>query len=191
MGFNVYMCGVGGQGIGMLSEVLLRAADHAGFRVKAVDTHGLAQRGGVVVSHLRIGDDVFSPLIPEGQADLVIGLEIHEAFRALQYMQKLGSTLLFYHACWQPLPVRLGQDQPLGLETIEDAAREKRVRVFIVRDPKLTDSRMQNMVILGQIDRLQMIPGISKAHYLSAMEDLMEGGMLTENRGVFDQNTTA
>lgn len=188
MGFNVYMCGVGGQGIGMLSEVLLRAADHAGFRVKAVDTHGLAQRGGIVVSHLRIGDDVFSPLIPEGQADLVIGLEIHEAFRALQYMQKPGSTLLFYHACWQPLPVRLGQDQPLGLETIEDAARQKRIRVFIVRDPKLTDSRMQNMVLLGRIDGLGLLPGVGTKDYLAAMEDLMEGRMLEENRNVFDRN---
>ncbi|MBW2538534.1 MAG: 2-oxoacid:acceptor oxidoreductase family protein, partial [Deltaproteobacteria bacterium] len=51
--FNVYMTGVGGQGIGLLSEILLRAADHAGHTVKGVDTHGLAQRGGIVVSSLR------------------------------------------------------------------------------------------------------------------------------------------
>jgi len=61
------MIGVGGQGIGLLSEVLLRAVDYAGLRVKAVDTHGLAQRGGVVVSNLRMGDNVFSPLIPGGR----------------------------------------------------------------------------------------------------------------------------
>lgn len=52
--YNVYMSGVGGQGIGLLSEVLLRAADYAGYRVKAVDTHGLAQRGGIVVSQVRM-----------------------------------------------------------------------------------------------------------------------------------------
>lgn len=188
MRFNVYICGVGGQGIGMLSEVLLRTADHAGFRVKAVDTHGLAQRGGIVVSHLRIGDDVFSPLISEGQADLVVGLEIHEAFRALQRMSRPGSTLLFYQACWQPLPVRLGEDQPIGMEAIEDAARKKRVRVLVARDPELTDSRMQNMVILGQIDRFKVIPGISRDHYISAMEDLMGESMLPENRKIFDRN---
>jgi len=188
MGYNVYMCGVGGQGIGMLSEVLLRAADHAGFRVKAVDTHGLAQRGGVVVSHLRIGDDVFSPLIPEGQADLVVGLEIHEAFRALQHMSKPGSTLMFYQACWQPLSVRLGQDPSVGVESIEDTEREKRVRVLVVRDPKLTDSRMQNMVILGRIDGLGLLPGVATKDYLAAMEDLMEGRMLEENRKVFERS---
>ena len=58
---NIFMIGVGGQGIGLLSEVLLRAADYAALRVKAVDTHGLAQRGGVVVSHLRLRQRVFPP----------------------------------------------------------------------------------------------------------------------------------
>ncbi|MBW2177096.1 MAG: 2-oxoacid:acceptor oxidoreductase family protein, partial [Deltaproteobacteria bacterium] len=48
----------------MLSEILIRAADYAGHRVKAVDTHGLAQRGGTVVSHLRLGDRVYSPMVP-------------------------------------------------------------------------------------------------------------------------------
>ena len=56
--FNVYMTGVGGQGIGLLSEILLRAADHAGHTVKGVDTHGLAQRGGIVVSSLRFGETI-------------------------------------------------------------------------------------------------------------------------------------
>ena len=50
--FNIYLTGVGGQGIGLISEILLRAADYAGFNVKSVDTHGLAQRGGIVVSQI-------------------------------------------------------------------------------------------------------------------------------------------
>ena len=77
--FNIYLSGVGGQGIGLLSELILRAVDHAGQPVKAVDTHGLAQRGGIVVSHIRIGPAVFSPLIRPHQADLVVALERHEA----------------------------------------------------------------------------------------------------------------
>ena len=81
--FNIYLTGVGGQGIGLLSEILIRAADHAGHRVKGVDTHGLAQRGGIVVSRIRIGDRVHTPLIPAGEADLVIALERHEALRGL------------------------------------------------------------------------------------------------------------
>ncbi|MEW6258757.1 MAG: 2-oxoacid:acceptor oxidoreductase family protein [Thermodesulfobacteriota bacterium] len=191
MGFNVYMCGVGGQGIGMLSEVLLRAADHAGFRTKAVDTHGLAQRGGIVISHLRIGEDVFSPLIAEGRADLVIGLEMHEAYRALERMSKPGSTLVYYQVCWQPLPVRLGADRSLTDEDIHRSAQAKHVRVLGVQQPDLADRRMQNMVVLGRIDHYGLIPGVSKAHYLAAMEDLMTEGMLAENRAVFERNSAA
>ena len=73
--FNIYLTGVGGQGIGLLIEILLRAADHAGFPVKGVDTHGLAQRGGIVVSQIRIGEEAHSPLIRQGEADLVVALE--------------------------------------------------------------------------------------------------------------------
>jgi pyruvate/2-oxoacid:ferredoxin oxidoreductase beta subunit len=61
--FNVYLTGVGGQGIGLIGEIILRAADHGGHPVKSVDTHGLAQRGGIVVSQIRFGENVFSPLI--------------------------------------------------------------------------------------------------------------------------------
>jgi Pyruvate/2-oxoacid:ferredoxin oxidoreductase gamma subunit len=106
--FSIYLCGVGGQGIGLLSEVLLRAADHAGLAVKAVDTHGLAQRGGIVVSQIRIGDTVHSPLICEQQADLVVSLERHEALRAVTRYVRDGGTLIYYNTVWQPLGVRLG-----------------------------------------------------------------------------------
>ncbi len=56
--FNIYITGVGGQGIGLLSQALLRAVDHAGINAIAVDTHGLAQRGGVVVSRIRCGSGI-------------------------------------------------------------------------------------------------------------------------------------
>jgi indolepyruvate ferredoxin oxidoreductase beta subunit len=80
------MSGVGGQGIGLLSEVLTRAFYKLGKKVKAVDTHGLAQRGGSVVSQLRIGDQVFSPLISPGKADIILSLERLEALRAMAEM---------------------------------------------------------------------------------------------------------
>ena len=61
---NIYMAGVGGQGIGLLAEVLTRACVAAGYNVRGCDTHGLAHRGGVVVSHLRIGKDLLGPRVP-------------------------------------------------------------------------------------------------------------------------------
>jgi len=73
--FNIFIIGVGGQGIGLLSEAIIRAAYYAGNQAKGVDTHGLAQRGGTVTSQIRLGSKAFSPLIPEGKADIALALE--------------------------------------------------------------------------------------------------------------------
>ena len=118
--FNIYLTGVGGQGIGLLSEVMLRAADYAGLPVKGVDTHGLAQRGGVVVSHLRCGDNVYSPLIQEGDADMVVALERHEALRGTNSFLKNGGTLVYYNTVWQPLEVRLNKAEEVKEATISE-----------------------------------------------------------------------
>ena len=106
--FNIHITGVGGQGIGLLSQALLRGIDHAGIQAIAVDTHGLAQRGGVVVSRIRCGSRVHSPLIMKNRADLVLGMEIHEAMRSLVTALKPGGTLVHLDVSWQPLPVRSG-----------------------------------------------------------------------------------
>ncbi len=75
--FNIHITGVCGQGIGLLSQAVLRGIDHSGINAIAVDTHGLAQRGGVVVSMIRCGDRIHSPLIMKNSADLVLGFELH------------------------------------------------------------------------------------------------------------------
>ena len=119
-GFNIYLTGVGGQGIGLISEIILRAADHGGHPVKSVDTHGLAQRGGIVASQIRMGDKVFSPLIPAGQADLVVSLERHEALRAAGTVLKANGCLIYYNTVWQPLSVRLSEAAVVTEKDIQD-----------------------------------------------------------------------
>jgi indolepyruvate ferredoxin oxidoreductase beta subunit len=185
--YNIYMSGVGGQGIGLLSEVLLRAADHAGYAVKAVDTHGLAQRGGIVVSQLRIGTTIFTPLIPEQEADLVISLERHEALRALNLMARENSTLVYYDTVWQPLDVRLGQAAETDNAGIEACCRRRNIRLIRVFIPDLPDTHMQNIAVLASMDKNSLIQGIETPHYLQAMEDLMAGGMLEKNLALFEQ----
>jgi indolepyruvate ferredoxin oxidoreductase beta subunit len=179
--FNIYLTGVGGQGIGLLSEILLRAADHAGFPVKGVDTHGLAQRGGIVVSQIRIGSDVHSPLIRRGDADLVVALERHEAFRGITAFLKDGGAVIYYDAVWQPLPVRLNQASEVDNDAILAHCSERKIQVFRILKPGLTDARMQNVAVLAGIHRNHLIPGIAFGHYQSAMSDLMEGDMLEKN----------
>ena len=188
---NIYLTGVGGQGIGLIAEIILRAADHAGLMVKGVDTHGLAQRGGIVVSQIRIGDKIFSPLIPAGQADLVISLERHEAFRAAGTALNDKGCLIYYNTVWQPLSVRLNQTAEIKERDIHDLCRARGIQVISVFHEDLPDIRMQNMAVLAEIHRHRMIPGIDLKHYQSAMADLMSGSMLKENRELFDKRLTA
>lgn len=185
---SIYLTGVGGQGIGLISEIILRAADHAGHRVKAVDTHGLAQRGGVVVSQIRMGKQVYTPLIPKNQADLVVALERHEALRAINAALKDHGTIVYYNTVWQPLPVRLNDGREVSETTIAHACKERRIDVHAVFSPKLDDPRMQNIAVLSVIDRNGLIPGIETRHYRAAMEDLMEDRMLESNMDLFSQS---
>ena len=178
---NIYMAGVGGQGIGLLAEALARAADYAGFQVAGCDTHGLAQRGGVVTSHLRLGSGVRSPLVEARGADLVIALERHEALRADQDFLKPGGTLLYYDACWQPLPVRLGQADPVSVEDVERACASLEARCLRVINPALEDPRMQNTALLREIATLGLVPGMTKGHLAAALADLLEGDLLQRN----------
>ena len=184
--FNAYLIGVGGQGIGLLSEVLIRAADHAGLRVKGVDTHGLAQRGGTVISHLRMGDRVSSPMVPLGKADLVVALERHEALRGVTTASKKGGALVYYDTVWQPLGVRLGNDESVGEDQIAALCRKKDIRVYKVRDPDLVDSRMQNVAVLAMVAKHGLIPNVRDLHYRWAMADLLKGEMLSKNMALFD-----
>lgn len=189
--FNIYLTGVGGQGIGLISEVILRAADHGGHPVKSVDTHGLAQRGGIVVSQIRIGENVFSPLVPTGQADLVISLERHEALRAAGTVLKDNGCLIYYNTVWQPLSVRLNETAEVSERGVQDLCRARGIQVVSVFHEDLPDIRMQNMAVLAEIHRHRMIPGIDLKHYRTAMADLMSGAMLKENQGLFDKRLHA
>ncbi len=185
--FNIYLAGVGGQGIGLLSEILLRGADHAGLKVKSVDTHGLAQRGGVVVSQLRLGDRVYSPLIFQNEADLVVALEHHEALRGTNAALKDGGTLLYYNTAWQPLEVRLNLAEPVNGALISKECQKRNIREISVFKADLKDARMQNIVLLANIDKYSLIPGIKKEHYIQAMDDLLQGRLLETNLELFEK----
>ena len=186
--FNIYLAGVGGQGIGLLSEIILRAGDHAGLPVKGVDTHGLAQRGGIVKSQIRIGRNIHSPLIPEGEADIVLALERHEALRAMNLALKDRGTLVYYNTVWQPLDVRLGRVDETAEETLDSEAQLRDINVFKVFDPGLEDARMQNIAMLAVIAGNNLVPGVGPDHYRQAMEDLMAGPMLSRNRALFESH---
>jgi len=91
---NILFCGVGGQGILLASEITAYALLEAGLDVKKSEVHGMAQRGGSVVAHLRFGKKVFSPLIEPGAADVALSFETMEAARYLPYLHKQSKVIV-------------------------------------------------------------------------------------------------
>jgi len=183
--FNVYMSGVGGQGIGLLAELLGRAADHAGLSIRGCDTHGLAQRGGMVSSHLRLGS-CRSPLVAEHCADLVVCLERTEALRATCTMLKPGGTLVWYDAAWQALDVRQGENPVITERDVLDAAGARGARAYRVLRDDLPDTRMQNVAIVAEIINRSLVPGLARDHVRAALMDLMSGTGLEANLALLD-----
>jgi len=104
---NVLIVGVGGQGTLLASRVLAQAAVAAGADVKVSEVHGMAQRGGSVVTQVRFGSRVYSPLIQIGQADYILSFEKLEAMRWLPYLKK-GGGLIVNDQSIDPLPVLTG-----------------------------------------------------------------------------------
>lgn len=186
---NIHIVGVGGQGIGLLSETLIRAYDYAGHTVRGADTHGLAQRGGIVSSSLRVGPEVFSPLIENGQADVVLALERTEALRSMICMLKDGGTLVYYDAYWQPLPVRLGEADDVTAEKIQEYADAHGIYVKKVSDENLPDVRMQNMVLLSRALEERLLPDLEAEHVKSALADLLPEKILEANLSLFVQDS--
>ncbi len=91
---NVLFVGVGGQGIILASKILAECAFRAGLMVKVSELHGMAQRGGSVTSHVRFGEDVYSPLIHQGKADYIVAMEELEGLRYISYLKAEGKVIL-------------------------------------------------------------------------------------------------
>lgn len=104
---NILLAGVGGQGILLASELLSEALLLAGYDVKKSEIHGMSQRGGSVTSHVRYGSTVLSPLIKEGQADILFGFELLEAYRYLPMLRQGGDVFVNSQRIL-PAPVSVG-----------------------------------------------------------------------------------
>lgn len=178
---DIFLIGVGGQGIGLLAETILRAADAAGMPVRGVDTHGLAQRGGIVTSHVRIGSTAHSPLIRPGAAHVVVALERHEALRGMNSHLRDGGTLVYYDCELQPLPVRLGKSPRLDPEILTREAQKRSIKVIRAKLDDLPDPRMQNIAVIAALISHRVLPGIEKPQVEAALQDLMQGPVLEAN----------
>lgn len=147
---NILICGVGGQGTILASRVLSGIAIRRGFQVKVSEIHGMAQRGGSVLTQVRFGPEVFSPIIPQGQADIILAFEKLEALRWLPYLREKG-TIIINDQKMDPLSVITGAaEYP---KNIENLIRSRRSHVLMVNALAIArhvgNLKVTNMVLLG------------------------------------------
>jgi indolepyruvate ferredoxin oxidoreductase beta subunit len=149
---DILMVGVGGQGIVLSSDILGEAALAAGYDVKKTDTLGMAQRGGSVVSHVRIASHVWSPLIKEGEVDMLVAFEKLEAARWGYYLRS-GGLVIVNNQATPPLSVSLGTHRYPSDNEVEDILKRRTERIYFVdgtsRVRQLGDVRTLNMFMLG------------------------------------------
>lgn len=156
---NILLVGVGGQGVILAAELLALAAQEAGYDVKQTEVHGVAQRGGAVSSHVRIGQRVFSPLTKPGEVDILLALEKLEALRYAHQLKKGGIAIVNDH---EIDPIRFpGDERPYPKEAIE-FLKGKGLQVIPVAATalsiKLGNRRVANVILLGVLAQFLDIP---------------------------------
>ena len=151
MSKSVILCGVGGQGTVLASKLISYAAMAKGEEVKSAETIGMAQRGGSVTSHIRIGEEAFSPLIPKGKADVMIAFEPAEAVRNLDYLKPDGVVVVSQKAV-KPVTASLSAKVYEGQEML-DYLGKKVSRLVIVDGQQVMEelgsAKVLNVVLLG------------------------------------------
>mgnify|MGYP005854164545 CR=1 FL=1 len=149
---NILMAGVGGQGIILASDILCNLMLDAGFDVKKSEVHGMAQRGGSVTCHVRFGPRVFSPLIKQGEADILMAFEKLEALRYLHYAKK-GAMALVNDVEIYPATVCLGKDAyPNNIPTtIQDYGLQLLIVPGLQLAQQAGNIRSVNIVLLGAL----------------------------------------
>jgi len=149
---DILITGVGGQGVVLASDIIGEAALSAGFDVKKTDTLGMAQRGGSVVSHVRLAERVWSPLIKEGEVDLLLAFEKLEAARWSHYLKKNAVAIINSYE-QPPLSVSLGQEKYLTDDEIVAALKRRTDKIYLIDGNKkaqeLGNVRTVNIFMLG------------------------------------------
>ncbi len=173
---SIVLAGVGGQGTILASKLLARAAMARGLHVRTAETIGMAQRGGSVVSHVRIGDGASSPLVGPGRADALIAFEPAEAARQLSYLRS-GGTLVTSDAPVVPVSAATGgpaYDLPAVMAYLRASVAPERLVVVDAAAAArgLGTTRALNVVLLGAAARAGAI-GLTADDLAAAVRDVV------------------
>ena len=182
---NVMMVRVGGQGTLLASRVLGNVALRNDFDVKVSEVHGMSQRGGSVVTYVRMGEKVFSPLIEKGQADVIMAFETLEALRWAEYL-KPGGTMLVNDQRIDPMPVIIGNAKyPDGIIEKLKVRNGEIVSVDALEIAKKCGSiKAVNVVLIGMMAARTQIP---KDQWLLALKEIVPAKVLELNLKAFEE----
>jgi indolepyruvate ferredoxin oxidoreductase beta subunit len=181
--FNVLVAGVGGQGVLLTSKVLAESALKSGLDVKQSEVHGMAQRGGSVLAHVRFGEKVYSPVISEGECDLLIGFEPVETARYLHYLKR-GAAVVYNTRRIATMTTSIGAEEyPQDIDVIISSAK---ARVYPIDATALAlhagDKRALNLVLLGAAAGL--LP-FGRDTIIAALEAVVPKKALAVNKKAF------
>lgn len=151
---NILVAGVGGQGVIIASDIMSEVFMEAGYDVKKSEVHGMAMRGGIVTSHFRFGKKVYSPLIKQGEVDVLLAFEKLEGLRWFNHLRPNGKIIMNDHQI-RPPAVNLGEmEYP---RAIPDIIRSKIRNFYLVKGTEIAlqlgDERAANVVLLGAISK--------------------------------------
>ncbi len=183
MKLNVIFAGVGGQGLILTAGILMEAASRAGHHVSGSDVYGLAQRGGSVWGMVRIGNPWFSPLIPQGQADMLVALEQLEGLRWASHLKPAGNVVVSNHWLY-PTPILLEQeDYPQNIPGMLTDMGHNVIQVDALQIAReLGNTRLANTVLLGVLSNHVQI---DKQHWLEAIAAQVPQGTEEPNKKAF------
>jgi len=154
---NFIVVGVGGQGTILASDVLAQAGLEAGLDAKKSEVHGMAQRGGSVISHVRWGEKVYSPLIGKGEADFLLAFEKLEALRYAEWL-KPGGVAVVNDQAVPPVAVSSGGAEYPSDERFHAAFQAMGAKSYLIPGitvaRELGDARVNNVVLLGALSAL-------------------------------------
>lgn len=180
---NVLLVGVGGQGTILASKVLALAAQKAGYDIKVSEIHGMAQRGGSVVTQVRLGEKVFSPLIAQGGADVLLAFEKLEGLRLLPYLKTCG-TIIINDQEIPSVPVLVGAAEypPNIIEYVRSVATNTVVVDALDIAVKCGNPKAANVVLLGVMAR--NLP-IEREVWEKALAERVPDRLLEVNKAAF------
>ena len=183
---DLFITGVGGQGNILASDIIGETALAAGYDVKKTDTLGMAQRNGSVISHMRIGRRVYSPLIKQGDVDMLLAFEKLEAVRWCHYLQT-GAVVIINNHALPPLSVNLGTERYPDDEEIRDILRQRTNRFCFIngtgRVTSLGNVRMLNIFMLGCLSHFTPF---KVSTWKKIISQHLPSRLLQDNLGAFD-----